>query len=43
MPGGLRLILDGCLLLPLNHSAEDKAGFHVTLVGGKRSSWNNSL
>jgi len=43
IPGGLRFILDGCLLPPLNHSDADKVGFQITLVGGKRSSWNNSL
>jgi len=30
-------------LPPLNHSDADKVGFQITLVGGKRSSWNNSL
>lgn len=43
MPGGFRLILYACLLAPLNHSVAVIVGFHVILVGGNKSSWNNSL
>lgn len=43
IPFGFKQTRFGILSLPLNHSVLLNVGSHVTFVGGKRSSWKNSV